>query len=62
MGEKRTADDEASQITSEMMEAGIREYVSADEVLETKEEIVSRIFAAMMRAKKAGSASAAATP
>jgi hypothetical protein len=45
------------EITPEMIEAGIRQYVRADEILETREEIVSRIFKAMECARIAGSAS-----
>ena len=45
------------EITPAMIEAGIFAYVGADEVLETREEIVLRIYRAMRRAKKSGSAS-----
>ena len=39
------------EITPEMIEAGVCQYCSADDILETKEEIVRRVFLAMCRAK-----------
>ncbi len=56
-GGDRLAAECATKITPEMIEAGIWEYISADDTLETKEEIVARIFRAMTLAKTAGSAS-----
>jgi hypothetical protein len=50
------------EITPEMIEAGISQYVKADETLETREEIVVRIFMAMSAARRVGLASQAAAP
>jgi hypothetical protein len=45
------------EITPEMIEAGVMAYVQRDDVFETQEEIVSRIFRAMVEAKREGQAS-----
>ena len=40
------------EITPRMLKAGLSEYASRDEILETHEETVSRIFRAMILARR----------
>ena len=58
MSRDRPASDiDGIEITPEMIEAGIMQYVSADDILETQEEIVTRIYRAMANARMGAPAS-----
>jgi hypothetical protein len=60
MSDRQT--EEQIPVTPEMIEAGVMEYCAGKDWLEDNEDVVTRIFRAMITAKRAGQASQSQAP